>query len=226
MSFKIQAIYQADYLNVLSALMKQLNIADKINQLVSFDPQCQTTPGETVHLLLLDILSGRQALVHIEKWAQHIDLEKLLSSDTPAHFFNDDAIGRHLDRLADANIHRVFSELTLHIWKTEQISSAVFHADTTSKSVYGAYVDEDNHFRITEGYSRDRIGDKQFQYGLIVNADGIPIYGDAHDGNLSDKTWNPDVLEKMAEQAKKLDLSSFIYVADSAAMNKKNTASG
>ncbi|MHC0618915.1 DUF4277 domain-containing protein [Paenibacillus sp. M.A.Huq-82] len=41
------------------------------------DPQCRTTAGEAVKLLLLDMLSGRQALVHLEKWAQAQDLEGL-----------------------------------------------------------------------------------------------------------------------------------------------------
>ncbi|MFB5764141.1 IS1634 family transposase, partial [Paenibacillus medicaginis] len=95
-------------------------------------------------------------------------------------------------------------------------------SDTTSKSVYGAYkaTDEDD-LLITEGYSRDRQGDKQFQYGLIVDGQGCPIYGDVHDGHTSDKTWNPDVLKKLDGQLQKVNLQGFIYVADSAAMTRE-----
>ncbi|SDC75653.1 MULTISPECIES: hypothetical protein [unclassified Paenibacillus] len=55
---------------------------------------------------------------------------------------------------------------------------------------------------------------------MIGNADGIPLYGDVHDGNTSDKTWNKDVLEKLHAQCAAVKLNDFVYVADSAAMSK------
>ncbi|MFB6367923.1 IS1634 family transposase, partial [Paenibacillus elgii] len=61
---------------------------------------------------------------------------------------------------------------------------------------------------------------KQIQFGLIGNSDGIPLYGDVHDGNTSDKTWNPSVLEKLHAQCAAVGLKDFVYVADSAAMTK------
>lgn len=48
---------------------------------------------------MLDILSGRQALVHLESWAAQMDIEKLIREGFTANQLNDDAIGRHLDRL-------------------------------------------------------------------------------------------------------------------------------
>lgn len=65
MTIKIDAIYQQRYLNLISAVIKQLYIPETINRLIPYDEQCLTTPGEIVHLLLLDILRGRQALVHV-----------------------------------------------------------------------------------------------------------------------------------------------------------------
>jgi transposase len=96
----------------------------------------------------------------------------------------------------------------------------VFHGDTTSMSVYGAYTKPSQALHIVEGYSRDRRGAKQIQFGLIGNADGIPLYGDVHDGNTSDKTWNPDVLSHLHAQCAAVHLKDFVYVADSAAMSK------
>lgn len=228
MTTAIDAIYQQRYLNLVSAVIKQLDIPETINRLVPYDEQCLTTPGEVVHLLLLDILSGRQALVHLEGWAAEIDLEKLLSSSAKAHHFNDDAIGRHLDRLHNGNIHQVYSQLVVNAWKKEDISSLhVLHGDTTSKSVYGQYVgkqENEEDLLITEGYSRDRQGAKQFQYGAVVNEDGISIYADIHDGNTSDKTWNPSILPKVQEQLEQIGVPDFIYVADSAAMTQATLA--
>nr|WP_245999765.1 IS1634 family transposase [Ectobacillus antri] len=221
MNIQMNAIYQASYLNMISAIMKELKLSELIDQLVPVNSQCQTRPGDIVQLLLLDILSGRQALVHLEEWAGRIDLPKLLREGVQASHFNDDAIARHLDRLHDAGIHEIVSTFLLNTYKHENIPMRVFHGDTISKSLYVAYDSPSKVLNITKGYSRDRRGAKQIQFGLIGNEDGIPLYADVHDGNTSDKEWNPDVLKKLHGQFASVDLSSFIYVADSAAMTQR-----
>ncbi len=79
------------------------------------------------------------------------------------------------------------------------------HADTTSISMAGEYDGEENPaIDIAYGYSKDRRpGLKQFLYGLITTTDGIPIFGELMDGNLSDKTWNQEVLERLDTMASK-----------------------
>ncbi|WP_411240191.1 hypothetical protein [Priestia filamentosa] len=44
--------------------MKKLNIKPTVNRLVPYDSQYLTIPEEIVELIVLDILSSRQALVH------------------------------------------------------------------------------------------------------------------------------------------------------------------
>lgn len=75
MKIDIQAIYPATYLNMLSTIMKELNLHGLVDRHVPTDAQCQTRPSDIVQLILLDILSGRQALMHLEGWAAQIDLE-------------------------------------------------------------------------------------------------------------------------------------------------------
>lgn len=167
------------------------------------------------------MLSGRQALVHLESWAAQLDLEKLIREGLSAHQLNDDAIGRHLDRLHEAGIHEIVSSFLVHTYQVEKLPLRFFHGDTTSKSVYGAYDSPADSLNITHGYSRNWIGAKQIQFGLIGNTDGIPLYADVHDGNTSDKEWNPDVLRKVQKQLEKAELTDgFVYVADSAAMTQ------
>ncbi|SCW81951.1 Transposase [Paenibacillus tianmuensis] len=217
---QIDHIFEVGYLPVLSGIMNQLGLRKKIDEFVPVDPQCQTTVGEAVQLLVLDILSGRNALVNVKRWAAEQDLEQLLRPGLQASWFNDDALGRHLDRLYEADIHHIYSSFQLHVYQQERIPMSVFHGDTTSMSVYGAYTKPSQALQIVEGYSRDRRGAKQIQFGLIGNSDGIPLYGDVHDGNTSDKTWNPSVLEKLHAQCAAVGLKDFVYVADSAAMTK------
>jgi transposase len=230
---QLEAVYLVSYLNIVNDIMLELNIPQIINKMVSHNRQCIVKPGEIVQLIVLDILTGRQALVHLEEWARHIDIKKLISPDVEASNFNDDTIARHLDRIHKTKIREIFSEITLQLWRQEGEGGSlhVFHSDTTSKSVYGAYSSDQSSeegreeaedlLHITEGYSRDRQGSKQFQYGMIVDKNGIAIHADVHDGNISDKTWNVEVLSKLDAQLAKLNLKEFIYVADAAAMSQK-----
>lgn len=201
--------------------MKELNLHGLVDQLVPIDVQCQTRPSDIVQLIVLDILSVRQALVHLESWAAQIDLEKLIRAGLTANQLNDDATGRDLDRLHEAGIHEIVSSFLLRTYRIEKLLLHCFHGDTTSKSVYGAYENPADTLNITYGYSRDRVGAKQIQFGLFGNTDGIPLYADVHDGNTSDKEWNPDVLRKVHKQLEKAELTDdFVYVADSAAMTQ------
>jgi transposase len=221
-NIEIESIYTAGYLNLISQTMKDMKIPQTIDQKVPYDAQCLVSPGDVVQMIVMDMLTGRQALVHMAEWAGRLDVEKLLHPGVKASYFNDDAIARHLDRISDADVHELYSTLALQAWQYNPESVLAFHSDTTSKSVYGAYPDpKEGELLITEGYSRDRQGDKQFQYGLIVDGQGRPVYGDIHDGNKNDKSWNPEVLKALDAQLKKINLQGFIYVADSAAMTRE-----
>jgi len=75
---------------------------------------------------------------------------------------------------------------------------------------------------ITYGFSGDTRPDlKQFNYGLVVSGDGIPLIGEAMDGNTSDKVWNRHIIEELVSKLAS-DLDSLVYVADSAAVTKDN----
>ncbi|KAF0993634.1 hypothetical protein BJQ97_00242 [Geobacillus sp. TFV-3] len=155
MDVRIRAIYENSYLNIISAIFKDLGLPQLIDRLVPVDPQCQTRASDVVWLLILDILSGRQALVHLERWAHEIDLPKLIRPGLQPSWFNNDAIARHLDRLYDANIHQVISACLVQIYKEEGIPLRVFHADTTDVSVYGTYESASpDTLHIAHGYNR------------------------------------------------------------------------
>lgn len=210
------------YLNIMSEIMRELKLPQLIDKSVPVAEQCKTRPSDIVSLVILDILSGRQAIVNLEKWATSIDLEKNIRPGIKPSELNDDAIGRHFDRLYDAGIHEILSSFLLQTYQHEKMPLDLFHGDTTSMSLYGAYENPTDALQITYGYSRDRAGAKQIQFGLIGNKDGIPIYADVHDGNTSDKEWNPQVLEKLHNHFQQVKLKDgFIYVADSAGFTQK-----
>ncbi|PTL38123.1 IS1634 family transposase [Alkalicoccus saliphilus] len=220
MTFAIQGVHTAAHLNLISRLLKELDLPEHVDQRVPVDPRCQTKPSDIVQVLVLDILSGRQALVHLASWAEGLDLDVLIREGLRAKQLHDDTLARHLDRLAAAGIHELVASFLCRLYQTEGLSARLLHGDTTSHSVYGRYeTASEEDLAITYGYSRDRPGKKQFQYGLIANEDGIPLLGDVHDGNLSDKTWNQRVPNGLSEAVQAVQLErSFLYVADSASM--------
>src|SRR5690606_29954483 len=76
---------------------------------------------------------------------------------------------------------------------------------------------------ITHGYSKDHRPDlRQFVYGMVVTGEGLPLMGSVHDGNISDKAWNLDMIREMQESF--LDPQRVIYVADSALITPDNLA--
>jgi hypothetical protein len=118
MDVRIHAIYQVSYLNILSEIMKQLGLPQLLDRLVPVDPQCQTRSSDIVQLILLDILSGRQALVHLEEWAGQIDLEKLIREGLLPSQFNDDTIARHF--LLALVVYRVFQRRVRQVITNER----------------------------------------------------------------------------------------------------------
>ncbi|MGG3970455.1 DUF4277 domain-containing protein [Geobacillus stearothermophilus] len=108
MDVQVESVYRNSYLNIISALFKKLGLPQLIDHLVPVDPQCQTRVSDAVQAIIYNLFDGRQALVHVERWAQEIDLEKLIRSGLHPSQLNDDALTRHLDRLYEAGIYRVF----------------------------------------------------------------------------------------------------------------------
>lgn len=98
------------------------------------------------------------------------------------------------------------------------------HADTTSVSVYGAYPeDEPGAIHIRHGYSKDKRPDlKQFGMGLLATREGVHCLATVHSGNLEDKKWNSELLDRLAKELPADLLQRLLYVTDSALVTDEN----
>jgi hypothetical protein len=77
----------------------------------------------------------------------------------------------------------------------------------------------ENALKITYGYSKDHQPDlKQFMISRLCVEHNIPILGETHDGNSSDKTLNNKLLSRISKNLAQNGLGegAFTYVADSA----------
>ena len=217
---------RVDHLLIVKAFADDLDLVETINRLVP--TQMEVQPGIVVLAMVLDTLAGRSPLYRLEEFYEGRDTKLLLGEDVPASAFNDDTVGRVLDRLFEIGTQQIFSELAVNAVLKYEISTRAVHGDTTSISVCGDYrLDEASPppFEITHGYSKDHRPDlKQFLISALCVGDKVPIFGKNEDGNRSDKEINNTILSQIGEHMARfgVDEKAFIYIADSALVTRKN----
>jgi transposase len=145
--------------------------------------------GTVVLGLVLDTLSGRSPLYRLEEFFARQDTALLLGKALPPHAFNDDTVGRVLDRLYDMGTMKLFTACAVRAATRFGLERRYVHFDTTSYSVWGEYEfpeEQDLPFRITYGYSKDKRPDlKQFVLSTLCVDRAVPMWGKPEDGGSS-----------------------------------------
>src|SRR5262245_27077697 len=90
-------VYPVHHRPMIKAYADQLGLVGLINHDVP--TQMDVDAGTVVLGLVVDTFSGRSPLCRLEEFMAHPDTERLLGKALPAHAFNDDPVGRVLDRL-------------------------------------------------------------------------------------------------------------------------------
>jgi transposase len=163
-----------------------------------------------LELLVKSLLVEPNALYRIRQWSQPYD-PRWIEPGT----IGDDAIGRALDRLFEADRASLLTHLALSALKHFDLGTSRVHNDSTSVKVSGAYAHQFPHaVQLRRGFSKDHRPDlKQLVYSLCVTSDGaVPIHFKAYDGNQSDDTTHWEIWQALCRLLGKND---FIYVADS-----------
>jgi transposase len=185
------------------------------------------------HLLILDTLSGRSPLYRLEEFFAHQDTALLLGQDIAPEAFNDDTVGRILERLYDVGTMKIFTACAVCADQVYGLDKRYVHFDTTSISVYGEYLppeDPQEHevpLTITHGYSKDKRPDlKQFVFATLCVDRAVPIWGTPEDGNVSDTTVNNTLLSTIATFLGQHGVApgASISVADAALVTADNLA--
>ncbi|MDJ0718916.1 MAG: IS1634 family transposase [Prochloraceae cyanobacterium] len=159
-----------------------------------------------------------------DKATEHLFGDGILPED-----FNDDKIGRVLDKLYEFGLDKIFLAISLKACQIYGIDRSYSHLDSSSISVEGDYLicdkenSEDNEptpIKIVHGHSKDRRPDlKQFLVNLISSGDnGVPLFFQCGNGNDSDKAKFTELISNFKKQ---VDFDS-IFVADSALYSAEN----
>ena len=219
-------VAHVDHLPIIAQYLRTLGLVKIINDLVPVEMAVE--PGLIVLGLILDTLSGRSPLYHLEKTFEDYDQQVLFGQALPPSYFNDDNVGRIMDRIYEVGTQKIFSAISVAAMREFSVSTKHVHFDTTSVNLYGDYtntMDDKAPFKITHGYSKDKRPDlKQFVLSLLCVDGNIPLVGQIVDGNASDKKINHTVLSEISWHMNKHGVAdnAFIYVADSAMVTEEN----
>jgi transposase len=230
-------VYQVHHLPIVKAYADKIGLVEVVNQLVS--TEMEVDPGTMVLGMILDTLSGRSPLYRLaDFFAQH-DTELLLGKAIAADAFNDDAVGRVLDRLYEVGTMKLFTACAVRADRVFGLDKRSVHFDTTSVSVYGDYRPPEDQqdqqdqqeqavpLTITHGYSKDKRPDlKQFVFSTLCVDRAVPLWGKPEDGNVSDKTVNNTLLSTIATFMAQHGVApgAYMYVADAALVTQDNLA--
>jgi transposase len=175
-------------------------------------------PPATVLLVLLkNILLSRQPLYAIPDWLRGFDPALFDLAPEQLTLFNDDRVGRLLDRLFLAPQAALTTEVILQAINAFAVELEHLHQDTTTVTFSGDYDSSKADGpapHITFGFNKDHRPDlKQLVWSLVVSADGaIPVHFHLYPGNTTDdqvhqQTWS--ALRDLIGHA------NFCYVGDS-----------
>jgi len=216
--------YTVKHLPIVKAYADRLGLVKLVNHLVPSEMGLE--PGFYFLGMVLDTLSGRNPLYRLEEFFEDQDTELLLGKKVDAKRFNDVNVGRFIDQVFAVGGGKIFKAISVRAVSEFGLNCRHVHFDTTSRSVYGDYETYGNDpFEITYGHSKDHRPDlKQFLISMLCVDRNVPVFGKIEDGNASDKSLNNDVLSEISKYMAVHGLGSgaFIYVADSAAVTKKN----
>jgi transposase len=226
--------YQVQHLPIVKAYADKIGLVEAINAVVP--TEMEIDPGTIVLGMILDTFSGRSPLYRLEEFFTHQDMVLLLGKMVAPEAFNDDTVGRVLERLYDVGTMKIFTACAVRADQVYGLDKRYVHFDTTSISVYGEYLPPEGSpaqqeqavpFTITHGYSKDKRPDlKQFIFSTLCVDRAVPLWGTPEDGNASDKTINNTLLSDIATFLAKHGVApgAYIYVADAALVTEANLA--
>ena len=130
--------YQVQHLPIVQAYADKIGLGEAINELVPTERAID--PGTIVLGMILDPLSGRSPLYRLEEVFTHQDMALLLGKAVAPEAFQDDTVGRVLDRLDDTGTMKVFTACAVRADRVFGFDKRSIHFATTSITVYGEYL--------------------------------------------------------------------------------------
>ena len=202
-------------------------LADRVNWLAVVDDglpwdrdRARIAPSVILLMLVINVLTQRNPLYQVEAWVQTLPLALLWGDTIQASQFNDDALGRVLEDLADHG-PALLATLGTRMQAVEQAGGTFLHSDTSAFALFGDYPAASTGptapVLLTYGHSKDHRPDlKQIMMGITMDSDGQVLAGTMLDGNTPDKKWHPAWLEQLEKDVPATFWQDHCYISDAA----------
>ena len=218
---------RVDHLGIVAAVCNEVGLVERIDSIIPPNPQQKVTTGEAVMAMVINALGFvSKPLYLFPAFMNNKPIDLFFDKDLKAEDFNDDTLGRALDRIYENNSTNIFMQVSLDVVKMLGIKRKYHHLDTTSMSVHGEYKNSDDDsvpISITHGKSKDNRNDlKQYIISMITVSEGdLPVWISTLSGNTSDKTHFREVIKNYAKQLAEND-EKIYFVVDSAGYTDEN----
>jgi len=208
-------------LPLINHFLRRLGLTPLLAEFVpTRDRRQRIAHSKALGVLLRSILVERDPIYRQQETVATYAPEAFGLDETEAQHVGDDAIGRALDRLFDADRGSLLTQVVVSAVKEFDLSLDELHDDSTSVKLTGQYrAARGRHVRgkraplITYGFSKDHRPDlKQLLFILTTTADGsVPIQFRCADGNTSDVITHEETWDSLSRITGSED---FLYVAD------------
>lgn len=133
--------YKIEHLGIVAATMNKLKLIERIDKLIPLTGNKNSSIGQRTGALILNGLGFINTRMYLfPKFLANKPIDLLLGSEKlTADVFNDDSLGRCLDKIHEYGTTKLFAELSLPIALEYGIALNKANFDTTSISVYGQY---------------------------------------------------------------------------------------
>ncbi len=196
-----------------------------VDRILPWDPaRARIAPSVILLMLVMNVLTQHNPLYQVELWAESLPLPILWGNAVTAHQFNDDALGRVLESLAEHG-RSLLATLGPRMQALQESGPRMLHTDTTAFALFGDYPNPDTGattpVNLTWGHSKDHRPDlRQLMAGLTVDESGAVLGGSILSGNTSDRAWHPTWVDQLGQDCPDGFWKDSYYIADSALMTE------
>jgi len=213
-----------DHLGLVACVFDGLGISEIIDAAMPKTRDYKLSHSAIIKGLVINGLGFTERRLYIyPTYFKDLALEKLFGPGIAPEDFNEDSVGRTLDRINRFGSTELFNLIAMKCMQQLEFGTHLLHVDTTNFSVHGQYEGEDCQpaIEITFGHPKDGRWDlKRFVLSMVTNQCGIPLFVQAHSGNKSDKKTLIETIEKLKSNLNFRD--KIYYVADSAFFSSEN----
>jgi len=207
-------IKKLDILPIVQHYTSELGLYELFEEHIPNTNGCDINPSQVLCVMIMNIVAAAKPLYKVDDWLlDYVDGQSEQADNSGK--YNDDRLGRTLDKLFEADRNVLMSKAAVAAIKVHELQTERIHNDSTTVSFAGAYSSQNSDaVKITYGHNKDHRPDyKQIVFGLNITEDGhVPLTYQLFDGNQADVTTHIPNWNGLREFLEKED---FVYVADS-----------